>query len=240
MVRITLALLFLACICAAVQGEPAAPPVSPVTAPRFTRTIYLIRHGDYEMTPQGDEDVINGLTPLGLAQARLIAARLRGMPVEFPSLTSSTMTRARETAQVIGQRFPQLKLQTTAQLRECLPRTQRADVMKGATPAELDAAEIQLNRAFASWFVPAKGADQHDIVVCHGNVIRYFVMKALGVDPQAWLGLSVAHCSLTIIQVPSAGAFKVLAVGDTGHIPPNLLSGLSKMAPELTAPKATP
>jgi serine/threonine-protein phosphatase PGAM5 len=233
-------LLSLSCAAVVAQGGPELPAASPVTASGFTRTIYLVRHGDYDMTPQGDEDVINGLTPLGLAQARLIAARLRGVPVEFSSLTSSTMTRARETAQVIGQMFPQLKLQTTPQLRECLPRTRRVDVMKGATPAELDAAETQLNRAFATWFVPAKGADQRDIIVCHGNVIRYFVMKALGVDPQAWLGLSVAHCSLTVIQVSSTGTFKVLAVGDTGHIPPNLLSGLTKTAPELTAPKAAP
>lgn len=221
------AFLFLTAALTVAPGAPAVPPASPAVTPGFTRTIYLVRHGEYDLKPEGDEDVINGLTPLGFMQARLIAARLRGMPVEFSSLTSSTMTRARQTAEVIGESFPRLKLQTTPQLRECLPRTRRIEAMKGATPAELDAAEAQLNQAFATWFVPARGANQRDIIVCHGNVIRYFVMKALGVDPQAWLGLSVAHCSLTIIQVSPSGAFKVLAVGDSGHIPPKLLSGLA-------------
>jgi serine/threonine-protein phosphatase PGAM5 len=235
-----LAFLFLAAALTGASGAPAVLPASPGVTQGFTRTIYLVRHGEYDLKPEGDEDVINGLTPRGFEQARLIAARLRGMPGEFSSLTSSTMTRARQTAEVIGQSFPRLKLQTTLRLRECLPRTWRKEAMKGATPAELDAAEAQLNQAFATWFVPAQGANQRDIIVCHGNVIRYFVMKALGVDPQAWLGLSVAHCSLTIIQVSPTGTFKVLAVGDSGHIPPILLSGLNRTTAELIAPQAAP
>ena len=59
---------------------------------------YLIRHGQYDHADKRDEYIGRGLVPLGIAQARLLAARLRAMPVEFTSLTSSTMTRARQTA----------------------------------------------------------------------------------------------------------------------------------------------
>ena len=203
------------------------------TPPAFTRTIYLIRHGNTDTSVKGDETVVYGLTPLGIAQARLIAARLRGLPVKFTSLTASPLTRARETGQIIQQELPQLTLQISPLLRECTPRTWRTEATKGETPASLDAAEAQLNQAFATYCVPAKEADQHDILVCHGNVTRYFVMKALGVDPQAWLGLSVANGSLTVIQVKADGTFKVLAVGDIGHVPPNLQSGLSPVEPQL-------
>ena len=234
--------IFLGLLCAVVMaGIGAAEPAAVVPAGSamrdFTRTIYLVRHGNYDEAGKGDPDVVNGLTPLGVAQARLVAARLRGMPVIFTSLTSSTMTRARQTAGVVSQSLPGLKLQLTPLLRECTPRTWRTEVTKGKTPAELDAAEAQLNGAFAKYFIPAQDADQNDILVCHGNVIRYFVTKALGVDTQAWLGFSVAHASLTIIQVNAQGGFKVLAVGDVGHIPPNLQSGLVR-APEaqLVAP----
>lgn len=223
-------------ICAA---EPAAvtPPTTP--APAFTRTIYLVRHGNYDAAGKGDEDVIHGLTPLGLAQARLVAARLAGMPVTFSSLTSSPMTRARQTAGVVNQSLPQLKLQISPLLRETAPRTWRTDMVKDVTPAEFDQAEAQLNEAFAKFFVPAQGADQHDILVCHGNVTRYLVTKALGVDTRAWLGFSVAHASLTVIQVNAQGMCKVIAVGDSGHIPPNMISGLTKAAdPQLVAPQA--
>jgi serine/threonine-protein phosphatase PGAM5 len=184
----------------------------------------------------GDESVVNGLTPLGLAEARLVAARLAGMPVTFQTLVSSTFTRARQTAQVIGQSLPRLTLQTTPLLCECLPRMRSAEAMQRAGTAELDAAEKQLNEAFATYFVPAKDADENDILVCHGNVIRYFVTKALGVDTQAWAGFAVAHCSLTVIRVSPGGGCQVVSVGDIGHIPPDLQSGASRKTPELVAP----
>ena len=231
------ALVFLGLVLSARAAPPV--PASAGPSPAYTRTIYLIRHGAYDMTP-GDESTANGLTPLGIAEARLVAARLRGVPVEFTSLTSSTLTRARQTAQVIGQMFPSLQLQTTPLLRETLPRVRGMDLSGQAAPADLDANEAQLNQAFATYFIPAKDRDENDIIVCHGNVIRYLVMKALGVDSQAWAGLSVAHCSLTIIQVSSSGTCKVLAVGDTGHLPPNLLSGYSRTNPELVAPASAP
>ena len=213
----------------AASAQPAAAA--------HTRTIYLIRHGAYDVSDQsGDETTAYALTPLGLAEARLIAARLRGMPVTFDSLVSSTYTRARQTADVINQSLPQLNHETTKLLCECLPPTRVPQNRPDATPENLAAAEKQLDQAFAKYFVPATDHDRHDILVCHGNVIRYFVMKALNVDSKAWTGFNIAHCSLTIIQVRSDGSCKVLEVGDTGHLPPNMLSGQTAHDPQLVAP----
>lgn len=218
-------------------GLALATAAAPAPA-TFTRTIYLVRHGNAGYSAKGDETVVNGLTPLGIAQARLVAARLRGLPVKFTSLIASPLTRARETGQIIQQDLPQLPLQISPLLRERTPRTWRTEVTKDETPASLDAAEAQLNQAFATYCVPVQDADRQDVLVCHGNVIRYFVTKALGVDTQAWLGMSVANGSLTIIQVKSDGTFKVLAVGDAGHIPPNLQSGLTAAEPQLVVTPA--
>ena len=204
----------------------------------FTRTIYLVRHGNADYSVKGDETVVNGLTPLGIAQARLVAARLRGLPGKFTALIASPLTRARETGQIIQQELAPLPLQISPLLRERTPRTWRTEATKAETPASLDAAEAQLNQTFATYCVPAKDADQQDVLVCHGNVIRYFVMKALGVDTQAWLGLALANGSLTIIQVKADGTCKVLAVGDAGHIPPNLQSGLTAAEPQLVVTPA--
>src|SRR6185503_6341352 len=71
-------------------------------------------------------------------------------------------------------------------------------------------------------FKPTTGAERRDVLVCHGNVIRYLVTKALGVDTKAWLEMSVGHASLTTIRVEADGSFKLIAIGDRGHIPPNL------------------
>ena len=84
--------------------------------------------------------------------------------------------------------------------------------------------------------MPSPDGNRHDIVVCHGNVIRYFVTRALEVDPEAWLGMSLANCSLTVIRINADGTKKLLAIGDVGHIPPNLQSGLDRNDRTLAIP----
>src|ERR1700732_3338714 len=70
-------------------------------ATHLAHTLYLVRHGAYDTTARADPEMGSGLTPLGIAQARLIASRLHGLPTRLDSIASSTMTRARETAAVI-------------------------------------------------------------------------------------------------------------------------------------------
>ncbi len=208
-----------ACIVLAVSQAWAAD------APQKTdgvRTVYLIRHGQYDHDDPRDPDVGKGLVPLGVAQAKLIAARLKGLPVEMSSLHSSTMTRARETAMVIGEEFPDLELQTSKLIRECMPPNRRIDLMEKIPAEALQACTEQLEEAFKVIFAPSPDADRHDIVVCHGNVIRYFVTRVLGVDTTAWLGMSIANCSLTVVKVLADGTTVLLSYGDAGHIPPNL------------------
>lgn len=186
------------------------------------RTVYLIRHGEYDHTDKRDPDVGRALVPLGVAQARIVGARLRGLPVEMTSLHSSTMTRARQTALVIGEEFPDLDLQTSRMIRECTPPTWRQDIMDGEEEADLEACTTQLEEAFPVYFSPSPDADRHDTIVCHGNVIRYFVTKVLGVDTNAWLGMSIGNCSLTVVTIKADGSMKLLSFGDVGHLPPNL------------------
>jgi serine/threonine-protein phosphatase PGAM5 len=107
-------------------------------------------------------------------------------------------------------------------LSECTPPL--PDAVEGDAARERAACAKQLDQAFAEYFTAAKGARRNDVLVAHGNVIRYLVVKALKVDARAWLGMSVPHASLTVIQVQADGSMKVLAVGDSGHIPSPLLS----------------
>jgi len=201
------------------------------------RTVYLIRHGEYDHEDERDPDIGKALVPLGVAQARIVGARLRGFPVEMTSLYSSTMTRARQTALVIGEEFPELELQTSRLIRECTPPTWREDVMADETEADLEACTEQLEEAFPLYFAPSPDADRHDIVVCHGNVIRYFVTKVLKVDSMAWLGMSIGNCSLTVVTVNADGSMKLLSYGDVGHLPPNLTTRTAPGQPiELAVP----
>ncbi len=223
----------------AVSGVPVSCRASDAAqnaVPEGVRYLYLIRHGQYDHEDARDPDVGKALVPLGIAQARLVAARLRSLPVEMTSLRSSTMTRARQTALVIGESFPGLELEQSTLLRECTPPTWRKDAVSDVDPVEMTECVDQLEKAYTEFFVPSPDFERHDIVVCHGNVIRYFVTKALGVDTMAWLGMSIGNCSVTVIRVDPNGRMKLLMFGDVGHIPPNLQTGLGGAENSLVVP----
>jgi serine/threonine-protein phosphatase PGAM5 len=200
-------LLFLFTILALALGSPGLHAEE--VEGTGVRTIYLIRHGEYD-----HED--------GVAQARLVAARLRAMPVEWTSLTSSTMTRARETAQVIADELPQLEHVTDRKLSECLQPTWRTEITAEETLEDLAACLAQQEAAYEAYFQPSPAADRHDIIVGHGNVIRHFVTRVLKVDPMSWLEMSIGNCSLTVVNIQPDGSMKLLSYGDVGHIPPGL------------------
>ncbi len=185
-------------------------------------TLYLIRHGDYNHKDLRDPFTGKGLIPLGIAQARLVAWRLRAIPVRYTNLYSSTMRRAVETAMVINKDFPYLKLQKFPILSECTPPTWRADVMRKISLEKAKKCSARLDEAFKRFFKPTPDKDTNDIVVCHGNVIRYFVTKVLGVNTLSWLRMSIHNCSLTVVKIYSDGAMKLVSFNDIGHIPPNM------------------
>lgn len=183
------------------------------------RHLYLIRHGEYVHDEDCDEDTGCGLDRLGRHQAALAGDLLASLGVEFTSLQASSMTRARETAAIIDDRLPGPALELHRDVRECTPSTRRADIMADLEPGEAEACERELAAAWDRLVRPAADRDAHDIVVCHGNVIRWFVCRALDVDPQAWLGMSIANCSLTVIQVRADGTCRLVTFADAGHIP---------------------
>ena len=75
--------------------------------------------------------------------------------------------------------------------------------------------------------MPPSGAARSDLFVCHGNVIRYLVTRALGVDAKAWLEMSIGHASVTKVRIKADGSMQVISVGDVGHLPPGMYSGTS-------------
>ncbi len=223
--------VFLILMLSLAAAAPAAAVLPDYEEP--VRTIFLIRHGEYDHDDESDPDVGRALVTIGRQQARLIAARLDAMPIEFTSLQASTMTRARQTAEIMAERFPELELVLHTDIRECTPPTRRQDVMDRQEPGEPAGCEDQLSAAFRRLFQPAAGQeDENDIVVCHGNVIRWFVCKALQVDPNAWLGMSIANCSLTVIQVRADGSTKLIAFADSGHIPYEMTTYPGTEAPQ--------
>jgi len=197
---------------------------APARAADATRTIVLVRHGNYVPDPAADPRLGPGLSPLGVAQAHLAGSRMAAQQ-RFDGLFVSPLQRARDSAAAMAADFPSRTFEVVDDLAECTPPGRG---VPAATPAERQAqttCKAQLDRVFARFFKPASGGERNEMFVCHGNVIRYLVVRALGVDSAAWTAMSVGHSSMTTIRVEADGTMRVIAVGDVGHVPPTLRTG---------------
>lgn len=222
---------FLPALVLALAVSSTAPWAAGVAA-AATRTIYLIRHGDYDHNDSRDEKVGKGLIPLGREQAEITAKRFAKMGVRFEALYVSELTRARETADIMAARMPYLKPVVDPDLSECTPATRRTDIMEKLEEGEAEACSAQLDRALERYFRPTEGdEDVYDLVVCHGNVIRYLWCRALDVDTEAWLNMTMANCGVTIIDVRADGTLRPVTFDDFHHLPPSKQTFLSSRKP---------
>lgn len=214
--RLLRCLCFLLLVAPAYGAETGAPTA---------RTIVLVRHGYYVPDLAADKRLGPHLAPIGVAQAQLAGARLAGLPTRFDAMYVSPVQRARDTAAVIAGDFPGRRFEVIDDLAECTPPARRAEIMAHEKPKDLAACKVQFDRLFARYFKPAAGHERTDLLVCHGNVIRYLVTRALGVDTTAWLEMSVGNASITVIRVEADGRFKVMSVGDRGYLPASMFTG---------------
>jgi serine/threonine-protein phosphatase PGAM5 len=182
------------------------------------RYLYLIRHGDYRSEGVADDRTQGALTPLGHEQARRVGAWLRALPVHFSTLVSSDFLRARETARDIGKVMGLSPTEDTL-IHECTPGSDRADLMRSHPPEEVAACDSNLAAAWARYAIPSPAADTHQLLVCHGNVIRWLVCRALGADTRRWSWMEIGNASVTIIAVRPDGTTRLAMFSDVGHLP---------------------
>ena len=178
-----------------------------------TRTLLLIRHGQYHLDQAHDRH--GRLTPLGERQSRRLAQRLASYPVDL--LVSSTAPRALETSEWIGQRLPSVTRRRTPLLLEGLP-----GVLKGMTKEQRGRVPLhraRMDRAFARYFRPTRGRSRIEVLVCHGNIIRYLMRKAIGDRPDKWSRFEIMHCGITVISIEAGGVTRIAGVNDVGHLP---------------------
>lgn len=77
-------------------------------------------------------------------------------------------------------------------------------------------------------YIHRAGKDEKEnsstLFVCHGNVIRYFVMRALQLPPEAWLRTAAYNASITIIEIYPSGRVSLKGFGDVGHLPADMIT----------------
>lgn len=208
-----------------------------------TRHVILIRHGQYEEADPEDEKKV--LTPLGREQSRLTGIRIAEMikgindtfgPCHVKAIHVSNLTRAKETADIIAQQLPQ---------ENVIERTAPDPLLNEGRPChhiptgkvtpsiikKTDEQHERIEQGFQKYIFtapppssPSSEGEQEEpkhefeIIVCHGNVIRYFFCRALQLPPEAWLRLCTFNCSLTYFTIRPSGSVSCRMLGDVGHL----------------------
>ncbi|KAB0791257.1 hypothetical protein PPYR_03057 [Photinus pyralis] len=189
--------------------------------PKVNRHIILIRHGQYNMS--GETDKERYLTALGRSQAEYTGKRLLALGFPYTSMIKSTMTRAQETGSIISASLDNLPVSDCNLIREGAPIPPEPPVGHWRPEKQQfyqDGARIEAG--FREYFYRADASQEKEtymIMVCHANVIRYFVCRALQFPAEAWLRISLNHGSITWLTITPKGRVILRALGDSGHMP---------------------
>ncbi|XP_016321399.1 serine/threonine-protein phosphatase PGAM5, mitochondrial-like isoform X2 [Sinocyclocheilus anshuiensis] len=188
--------------------------------PKATRHIFLIRHSQYNLKGDGDKERI--LTPLGREQAEYTGQRLAVLGLKYDVLIHSSMTRAAETANIISKYLPGVELVSCDLLREGAPIEPVPPVTHWKPEAAYHEDGARIEAAFRRYIHradPKQKEDSYEIIVCHANVIRYFVCRALQFPPEGWLRMGLNNGSITWLTVRPSGRVALRALGDSGFMP---------------------
>jgi serine/threonine-protein phosphatase PGAM5 len=190
--------------------------------------LYLVRHGEHQDAEHGLRD--GRLSERGKRQARLIADRLGGVP--FDAVHHSPLEAASSTAEIMHERLTAVDPAPSTLLFDCVPSGPTSDMPAAyrkfygsITEEEIVAGQAQMGDALAEWFTPSM-EDRHDLLITHNAVIAWFVREAFSAPEWRWMGINVAHTSLTIIRIRSAKPAEVVVLNDLAHLPVELRTGL--------------
>lgn len=215
------------------------------------RHIFIVRHGQADPTARPGDGLGGGLTDLGRTQAQMVGRRLASQRVDI--IHHSVLHRAAETAQIIRQQLPHaVPLQPSDLLREVIPyippdfitwylANEQALAQNAIQPPqeyipwidtwphstslqELERGFAQANRAYETFFCPSPDLDRVDVLVCHGNILRYFVVRALQAPLEAWINTDINNCGISEVVIEENGSAILLAHNSTGHMPADILT----------------
>jgi serine/threonine-protein phosphatase PGAM5 len=175
-------------------------------------TLYLVRHGQYDEKDDGS------LTKTGRVQAGLTAKALGH--VRFSTIYTSTLRRALETTEVFAKTFPKVPIKPMHLLREAIP-TDIPRMPDYAPRLRIRADRARAEAAFERLFRPVRRS-RSDLVIAHGNLIRFFACRALEVEPVTWVKLGSTHCSITEVVIESNGYMRLRTFNETHHLPKKL------------------
>lgn len=190
-----------------------------------TRHLIFIRHGQYHTKFKEDEK--RTLTPLGQEQAVYTGIRLRELGLDYDRVVESSMTRAIETSALLRAQLKDVSVERTDLLREGSPINPDPPFSQWRSGISTFRDGPRIEGGFRKYVHRAEVSqkqDSYEIIVCHSNVIRYIVCRALQIPPEAWLRMSLRHGSITWISIRPNGKVNLRCLGEASHMPVDKLS----------------
>lgn len=199
--------------------------------------IYLVRHGEVawnrENTYAGRTDL--PLNDTGRAQGETLAQCLA--EIDISAVYSSSLTRARETAEIIAGRLglgvtPIDALQevnygewegiSEKEIQERDPelyRRWRADPVHVGIPGGETFGGVAERALPAFEEIARRHPEEKIVVVAHKSVNRVLLCCLLGVDVNRYRSIAQENCAVNHIVMRSDGRFVVHSINDRCHMP---------------------
>ena len=154
--------------------------------------LILVRHGKAE--GEGDAP----LSTLGIDQAKATAKKLATLPIT--KAYSSNYIRALGTYEEYKKHHPEVPLKINSDLKEIYRFIVGGPIKEGTRSDRVEEDTARAEKAFNEML---RNDDNNIIAVfSHGNMIRYFLSKALNVDPKCmWNGVILNCGSISVIQI---------------------------------------
>nr|CCA22935.1 conserved hypothetical protein [Albugo laibachii Nc14] len=101
-------------------------------------------------------------------------------------------------------------------------------------PSDLDAEERPIEKEeqkrFANLYANItrgniRPRDRYRVIVCHANIIRWFICQTFGIDGEGvWGKMRYHHCGITEFEIDSVGNIRLCSMNHTGHLRQELVT----------------
>lgn len=172
------------------------------------RVLHFVRHGQYHSGENGSGQ----LTRVGREQARRLSVFFGHHTIT--RIRSSDLPRAVETSNILADALGLICNGRHRLLREVLPTRVPGFVISVAKRRE---GTERVERVIGRFFRTARETE-HEIVVCHGNLIRALLLRITVGHLTGWHRFPIHHGSVTSFRV-SRGDVSVLDFDSQVHLP---------------------
>lgn len=170
--------------------------------------IFLVRHGE---AIKLENDSI--LTKKGLKQSKNVAKALAKIPIDL--VFTSNLTRATQTLEEYKKLNGSVKVEISPEISEIYRVIIGGPEKEGTSENREEKDKTRSDNFFANLLKLKK---ENIAIFSHGNIIRYFLSKALNVDPKGlWEKIVISPGSISIIEINKKGMTRVKAINLYEH-----------------------